>query len=282
VFNLLLPQILKKVKEIFETINSKLDTTVSSRLASNDTRLNNLDATISSRLASNDTRLNNLDAPISSAGKRPRIQKFTSSGTFTVPPGVEIIYVTGYGGGGGGGSGAAHSTYPYGGGGGASGVMGLRIPLGVQPGDTLSIAIGAGGQGGQSVTGRQFGQNGTSGGATIVYQNGIPRIQFFGGNGGSGTSTSPGTGGTAPYKGLYPYYQSEGFDGVSYKGGAGGQQNVSLSRASGGSSYGASGSSPPNNSGGGGGGGAGQDNDTQYSGAGGNGGSGFLMLEWWE
>jgi hypothetical protein len=125
VFNLLLPQILKKVKEIFETINSRLDTTVSSRLASNDTRLNNLDATISSRLASNDTRLNNLDAtissrlasndsrlnyldaPVSSAGKRPRVSVFTSSGNFTVPQGVEVVYVTGCGGGGGGGSGSS-------------------------------------------------------------------------------------------------------------------------------------------------------------------------------
>ncbi len=44
----------------------QLDESVSSRLASSDTRLANLNATIGSRLASDDTRLNNLNAAISS------------------------------------------------------------------------------------------------------------------------------------------------------------------------------------------------------------------------
>ena len=60
-----------------------LDTSFSSRLAFNDPRLNNLDASISSRLASDDPRLNNLDAPISGISPIKSIQR----GTFTFSPG---------------------------------------------------------------------------------------------------------------------------------------------------------------------------------------------------
>ena len=54
------------VGEALVNAANNLDTSISSRLASNDSRLNNLDATISSRLSSTDSRLNNLDAAISS------------------------------------------------------------------------------------------------------------------------------------------------------------------------------------------------------------------------
>jgi hypothetical protein len=293
VFNLLLPQILKKVKEIFETINSRLDTTVSSRLASNDTRLNNLDATISSRLASNDSRLNYLDAPVSSAGKRPRVSVFTSSGNFTVPQGVEVVYVTGCGGGGGGGSGSsntAHDTTPTaGGGGGASGVSCYRLPLRVSGGTTLSITIGVGGTGGAGLPGggsqARNGNNGTSGGSTQIYQGSALLLSLPGGaGGGRGDITSnQGVGGAVALN-SYPYLQDSGGTTSDKNGGNGGRQFMTLISApggTGGSSGGSNGQSAPANSGGGGGGGGAAGNGNA-SGAGGNGGSGFIMLEWWQ
>ena len=50
---------------IAKKIADNLDAKISSRLASDDTRINNLNATISSRLASSDSRLDKLDQPIS-------------------------------------------------------------------------------------------------------------------------------------------------------------------------------------------------------------------------
>jgi len=71
--------ILNELQEHRNTVEPKIDTTISSRasqdsvnaiptnpLLDNDSRLDNLDATISSRLASNDSRLDNLDTTISS------------------------------------------------------------------------------------------------------------------------------------------------------------------------------------------------------------------------
>jgi hypothetical protein len=95
----------------------------------------------------------------SGSGVRPRVIKFTNSGTWVVPTNVEVIWVTGIAGGGGGGGGGG--GYGGGGGGGGSGNVCINVPLRVQSGETLTITIGAGGSGGS-------GGNGGSGGDTII------------------------------------------------------------------------------------------------------------------
>jgi len=75
-----------------------------------------------------------------------RIVIFTSSGTFTAPPGVTTVYLTMCGGGGGGGGG----TYNAGaGGGGASGNTIVNYPYTVIPGGEYTVTIGEGGSGGE-------------------------------------------------------------------------------------------------------------------------------------
>lgn len=63
------------ISKLAKAVVDNLDATVSSRLASNDARLNNIDAALSSRLASGDTRVGYLDAPMSSrvASTDPRL-----------------------------------------------------------------------------------------------------------------------------------------------------------------------------------------------------------------
>lgn len=72
-------------------------------------------------------------------GDRPnKHQLFTASGTFNVPAGVSVVFVTGTGAGCGGmGAGGC--------GGGGSGSYCVRYPVPVTPGGTLSITIGAAG-----------------------------------------------------------------------------------------------------------------------------------------
>lgn len=85
-------------------------------------------------------------------------QLFTSNGTFTVPPFVEKVYVTGCGGGGGGGGGGHGS-----GGGGAA--CALKQPLVVIPKVSYSVTIGNGGGKGGISGGGSYGIDGASGGA---------------------------------------------------------------------------------------------------------------------
>lgn len=77
-------------------------------------------------------------------------QVFTASGTFTVPAGVSVVFVSGCGGGGSGGAAirreasltaTAHNHAN----GGAAGANVLRLPLGVTPGAAIPVTVGAGG-----------------------------------------------------------------------------------------------------------------------------------------
>lgn len=72
-------------------------------------------------------------------------QLFTSSGSFTAPAGITIVYVTLSGGGGGGGGGGNIGATA---GGGSAGYYGIRIPFAVTPGNSYTVTIGAGGAGG--------------------------------------------------------------------------------------------------------------------------------------
>lgn len=125
-------------------------------------------------------------------------QLFTTSGTWTVPAGVNLIWVDMVGGGGGGGGGHASATTGGGGGGGPSGVWFRWYPCVVVPGETLSVTIGAGGAGGS------VGVSGGSGGDTVL-SGGTDRLAthtsgfgFAGSATNGGASASAGHGNTGP------------------------------------------------------------------------------------
>jgi len=112
---------------------------------------------------------------------------FTTSGTWVVPDGVQMIWVTGTAAGGGGGGG-----YGGGGGGGGSGSACEYAPIRVVPGETLTVTIGTGGAGGGP------GGAGGAGGNTIISGNvSGTLLTLFGGYGGGGGRSGPvgGTGG---------------------------------------------------------------------------------------
>ena len=73
-------------------------------------------------------------------------QIFTSSGTFTVPLGVDKVWVTGVGGGG-----SSGNNSPCAGGAGGNGAKAFRQPLDVTPGATYTITVGAGATNGSGV-----------------------------------------------------------------------------------------------------------------------------------
>ncbi len=81
------------------------------------------------------------------AAKRWQSRLFTSSGTWTVPADVGVIWIDCCGGGAGGGSGFASETSGGGGGGGASAQSYVQHHMPVAPGETLTLTVGAGGVG---------------------------------------------------------------------------------------------------------------------------------------
>jgi hypothetical protein len=99
------------------------------------------------------------------------LQAFTSSGTFTVPNGVNTLHVTVIGGGG---SGGYHSTLPSGGGG--AGGKAIGVLTGLVPGQSIAVTVGAGGAAPSSPA------NGTNGGTSSFGA----YISATGGSGGNG------------------------------------------------------------------------------------------------
>lgn len=139
----------------------------------------------------------------------------TASGSFTVPPGVYTIYVSGCAGGGGGGGSAGSSGTANNAGGGTGGGAGqplLRAGYAVTPGQVILITIGGAGIGGNGgASGANNGVSGTAGGDTV-----IGSLATLSGGGGGGGGLIPGGGSQStgyPAGGL-------GFDGNF--GGAGG------------------------------------------------------------
>ena len=135
------------------------------------------------------------------AAKRWQSRLFTSSGTWTVPADVGVIWIdlSSGGSGGGGGGGAAGG----GGGGGSSSGGYINLPICVVPLESLTLTIGAGGAGG-AVLGA-----GADGGITSLISAtqifdirapyyGSPGTALNGGAGGGvGGSGAPGAGGTS-------------------------------------------------------------------------------------
>lgn len=118
-------------------------------------------------------------------GSEDAIATFTSSTTWTVPPGVTSIIVEGWGGGGAGGganSGFFGTRAGAGGGGGAY----SKASLSVQPGDQIQLDVGAGGS---PVSG------GNGGNGTDTFIDSFPSFLAKGGSGGGGNSGSVPAGG---------------------------------------------------------------------------------------
>ncbi|MFO7369446.1 MAG: PKD-like domain-containing protein [Bacteroidales bacterium] len=136
-------------------------------------------------------------------------QTYTSSGTFTVPPGVTEIIVEAWGGGGGGGF--ARSANGAAGGGGGGGAYTITT-IAVTPGTSIPFTVGTGGTGGTAA-----GAIATAGGATTVGM----YAAASGGNPGTGVSTnSSGAGGIGGIGGTYN--GGIGANGVNGTGGAAG------------------------------------------------------------
>lgn len=207
---------------------------------------------------------------------------FTSSGNFTVPENVTMIYVSACAGGGGGAgsmsTGATAQTCGAGGGGGAGQAV-SRMPLSVTPLSVLAITVGIAGQGGTAPpAGLNPGGSGLSGGTTSIGtllsltagQGGVPPGVTFssGGPGGQGFPYgqygADGTGGAKGGNGASSLFGTGGFGGR----GALGTGTVAGTAASG---YGAGG--------GGAGGTYGSTANTNGS-AGANGSPGYVLIEW--
>lgn len=113
---------------------------------------------------------------------------FTSSGTFVVPADVYCIWIDGCGAGGGGGGGNA--TPGGGGGGGGPGMAIRQFLLMATPGETITVTIPSGGNGGAA------GANGSSGGALVIAASAQTVRCSGGGAGMAGANPNGGAGGT--------------------------------------------------------------------------------------
>jgi len=132
-------------------------------------------------------------------------QKFTTSGTFTIPTGVTGIKVTVVGGGGGGGKDVGNGA-----GGGGGGACGTQYFTGLTPGNTLTVTVGSGGTGGTSNYGGAGGTSSIASGTqtitTLSTVGGSPGFSDVGLNGG-------GAGGSTVSNGLLFWYGVAGTKG---------------------------------------------------------------------
>ena len=134
-----------------------------------------------------------------------RAASFTAGGTFVVPAGVSALMLVGCGGGGSGGAGpqgTVASNNRTSGGSAGGGALASTMLIPVNPGDTGTVVIGAGGTG-------SYPSNGNPGGDTTFTISGFT-FTFFGAQGGSiGFQTSSSTGsmnlpGGMPVSGFIP------------------------------------------------------------------------------
>lgn len=205
-------------------------------------------------------------------------QTFTASGTFTVPAGVDKVYVVGCGGGGaGGGRISGLSNQSGGAGGGGAGVS--AVITAVTADSNINVVIGAGGAGGSG--------NGGIGGASL-----FGTIAFYGGNGGTQSSGSGSVSGGIGTSGG----GNGGFGTTSSVGGAGlssanypGGTTTADGGAGGGGGFGpgangitanGNGNSAGANTGGGGSGGGTVSSNSGNTYSGGAGGSGKVIVYW--
>lgn len=244
-------------------------------------------------------------------------QTFNSNSTFTVPAGVNLVYIVGAGGGGGGGGGltpvaGSPSGGSGGGGGGGGSLPSEAVPLTVTPAAVLTVTIGAGGGGGAiGVAGSAGGNSafgtvvfpgalgggiaapvgggasGTAGGAGG--SNSLAWAYTAGGNGGAGGNVGVnGSAGSTGQRSRTSIGSAGGGGGVNAGGsgggggGGGGGAGFSTNGAGGGGGgvTGGGGNPASANTGGGGGGGGGGRGNGGVGGAGGAGGSGKIIVYW--
>lgn len=237
-------------------------------------------------------------------------QEFTSSGNFTVPVGIERLWVYACGGGGGGSSGFLYTGAPAAAenGAGGAGANPTWHLIDVVPEVTYAVTIGAGGAGGSNSGSFQNGSNGgTTSFGSLFYARGgeggqwVPGVDYDaatavlryrgrpGLNAGSCTPSRGGQG--AVYWTSGSVAATAGIGGVVGSGGGGGSGNYAGgggggSIGIGGTGAGGSGTgnSPVATSGGigaGGGGGASAiNNQSIYDRAGASGGPGYMMVVW--
>lgn len=190
---------------------------------------------------------------------------FVANGSFTVPPSITAVYLTGSGGGGGGGAYNGSTGGASGGGGGASC---LKVRVAVTPGAVIAVTVGAGGGGAQSTSG-----TGVAGGATS-----FGSLLTLGGGSGGVTVSNGGVGGVAvgaTGQVAMPGQRGEQYNPLSLstaQGGSGGSSLFGRGGYGGGQGSGNQAGQTGGGFGAGGGGGA--------SAGGGSGISGFLIVEW--
>jgi hypothetical protein len=98
-----------------------------------------------------------------SAGVKPFVQTFTSTGTFTAPSTCNMVEITLVGGGGGGGGAASASNNSIRSGGGGGGGLVVKKRLSVTPGTSYTVTIGAGGSGGTNLAAGSVGSDSSFG-----------------------------------------------------------------------------------------------------------------------
>ena len=208
---------------------------------------------------------------------------FTASGTFTVPTGVNLVYLTGVGPGGDGGIGAnsSSSNQAGGSGGGSAGQELVRYPVVVTPGNVITVSIIPGGtvfgsyitllKGATGGTGANGGAAGAGGSMVGSYA--------AGGNGGTAT-TGSWTGGGGGAGGVPTFGITGGIAGGS--GWISSPAGGIFGAGSGGAGHNGAGSPGTNATcyGCGGGGAAGNAAGSYAQPAGGAGGPGLLIVEW--
>lgn len=160
-----------------------------------------------------------------SAGVKPFVQTFTSTGTWTAPSTTTSItlFLVG-GGGGGGGSAIGSNDHAVVGGGGGGGCV-VKTTATVVPGTTYTVTIGAGGAGGTSTAAGSIGSDST------ITGSGFTTITALGGGGAPSGNRSSGVyySGTARGTSGGAY----GFQGsVSGGGGGAGGNGISYNGAS--------------------------------------------------
>lgn len=208
-------------------------------------------------------------------------QTFTADGTFTVPTGVKIIWITAAAGGQAGTNGSSTSSagyHSYSGDGGGGGDCILKKAFNVTPGQKISITVGTGGK-----------SSGAVGSATVIGS----LVTLAGGDNARSTANNGGgTGGVghSRYRESSGYsivhYASPGQNGLLGSGGAvANNYNGSGGGGGGGGSIGNGGNGAKDSSilaqagimGGGGGGGYMTSDDYRYGAAGGD---GIVIIEW--
>ena len=216
-----------------------------------------------------------------------RMTRLTANGQFTIPNGVNRIFISGCaGGGGGGGSASSNGSLMAAGAGGGAGEHILSQSFSVKSGQVLNITIGGGGSGGiggpNNGTAGSAGNSGTSGGNTTIPE---LSLNLSGGGGGGAGNTSgiwgngagPGAGGNGMPPGTIGWSGTQGS--ICMPGGLGGSSP--FGGGGGTISWFWGGGTSQNGAGFGSGGGGGFAGGNGMAGiAGANGAPGVIFIEW--